>query len=117
MIEVKCRHCRKNLFQNESFTLLTSHNEDKSNIQHAGCDDNFIEHFLYMSTENLPIWIQEIIDQTSWTKGRLNCPFCNNRLGSFNLIIDTKCNCGTCIVPPIRLIQSKLDILNLEISK
>lgn len=63
MIEVKCRQCRKNLFQNESFTFLTSHNEEKSNIEHAGCGDNFIEHFLYMSTENLPTWIQEIIDQ------------------------------------------------------
>ncbi|XP_043489154.1 E3 ubiquitin-protein ligase RNF180-like [Polistes fuscatus] len=112
MIEIRCKHCCKNLFQNESFTLLSSHNEDINNIEHTECGGDFIEHCLYMSMENLPTWIQKIIDQTSWTKGRLNCPFCNTRLGSFNLVIDTKCNCGTCIMPPIRLIRSKLDVIN-----
>ncbi|KAK2587435.1 hypothetical protein KPH14_003145 [Odynerus spinipes] len=112
MIEIKCKHCCKNLFPNEDVTLLTSHNTNKSDIEHTGCGPNFVEHFVYMSTENVPTWIQEIIDQTSWIKGRLNCPFCNTRIGSFNLVVDTKCSCGTCIVPPIKLIQSKLDILN-----
>lgn len=112
MIELKCKQCRKSLFNNDDITLLTSHNENMSDIEHTGCGNNFVEHLLYMSIENVPTWIEDIINQTSWTKGKLNCPFCNNRIGSYNLMVNTKCSCGKSITPNIRLIQSKLDILN-----
>lgn len=82
-----------------------------NDIDNSGCGPNFVEHFLYMTMENVPMWIQKIIDQNSWTKGKLNCPFCNVRIGSFNLMVETKCNCGTYVVSPIKLIQSKLDIM------
>lgn len=49
--------------------------------------------------------------QESWTKGRLHCPNCNNRIGTFNFINELKCNCSKFITPPIKITNSKVDIL------
>ncbi|TRY69328.1 hypothetical protein TCAL_03234 [Tigriopus californicus] len=33
-----------------------------------------------------PIWIQNKIDESGWTKGKFNCPHCQARLGAFNFL-------------------------------
>ncbi|CAK9817537.1 E3 ubiquitin-protein ligase RNF180 [Anthophora plagiata] len=109
-MEVKCKHCRKDLFNKLSIQLLTSHGEVKRNNKDMGCGINDPECCSYMSMEKLPEWIEHAITQESWTKGRLHCPNCNNRIGSFNFVNELKCNCSQFITPPIRLTNSKVDI-------
>lgn len=109
MVDVKCKHCRKLLF-NDRLQLLTAHCEVKNNTN-AGCDLNDRESCSYLSSDNMPDWIELIIAKEAWTKGRLHCPECNNRIGAFNFVNEFKCNCGQFITPPIRLINSKVDII------
>lgn len=49
--------------------------------------------------------------QESWTKGRLHCSHCNNRIGSFNFINVLRCDCNQFVTHPIRIINSKVDIV------
>lgn len=110
MMEVKCKHCRKNLFNKECISLFTSHNEIKKNLTDVGCETNNFESCSYISVEKLPKWIEHTINQESWTKGRLHCPNCNNRIGTFNFVNELKCNCSKFITLPIKITNSKVDI-------
>ncbi|XP_031843787.1 E3 ubiquitin-protein ligase RNF180-like isoform X2 [Nomia melanderi] len=110
-MEVKCKLCRKNLFNNKPIQLLTSHSEIKQNLVDIGCGNtNDTDSSSYLPIENVPEWIVNIVNQESWTKGRLYCPHCNNRIGSFNFVNELKCDCGQFITPPIRITNSKVDI-------
>ncbi|XP_076247120.1 E3 ubiquitin-protein ligase RNF180-like isoform X2 [Calliopsis andreniformis] len=110
-MEVKCKHCRKDLFNEVSTWLLTSHGEIKKSLMDVGCGVHDLESCSYLPADNIPEWIECIINQESWTKGRLHCPHCNNRIGSFNFVNELKCDCGQFITPPIRITNSKVDIL------
>ncbi|XP_017766214.1 PREDICTED: E3 ubiquitin-protein ligase RNF180-like [Eufriesea mexicana] len=115
VMEVKCKHCRKDLFGKECISLLTSHNEIKTNfVDVFECGTNDFEPCSYISMEKLPKWIEQAINQESWTKGRLHCPHCNNRIGSFNFVNELKCNCSKFIAPPVKITNSKVDILFLS---
>lgn len=108
-MEVRCKYCRKNLFD-LPVQLLTSHGEIKTDLMHGGCGINNPEPCSYMSVDNMPEWIADAVDKESWTKGRLHCSHCNNRIGSFNFINVSKCNCNEFITHPIRIINNKVDI-------
>ncbi|XP_078040313.1 E3 ubiquitin-protein ligase RNF180-like [Augochlora pura] len=110
-MEIKCKYCRKDLFNKVPIQLLTSHGEIKQNIMDVGCSGtNDSEPSLYIPIENMPKWIADIVNQESWTKGRLNCPHCNNRIGSFNFVNELKCSCGQFVTPSVRITSSKVDI-------
>lgn len=66
MMEVKCKHCRKNLFNKECISLFTSHNEIKKNLTDVGCETNNFESCSYISVEKLPKWIEHIINQVKF---------------------------------------------------
>lgn len=110
-MDIKCKHCRKKLFDGEPVQLLTSHSEIKTQSTNSTCTEGDPEGCLYLSPENIPLSIQRIVDQKSWTKGRIYCEHCTNRIGSFNFVSEMKCNCGMYIKQPIQIIQSKIDIL------
>lgn len=110
-MEVKCKRCRRNLSNNEFILLFTSHNEVKKNPMDVGCEANDSESCSYISMEKMPKWIEHAINQESWTKGRLHCPNCNNRIGTFNFINELKCNCSKFITLPVKITNSKVDIL------
>nr|XP_008123082.1 PREDICTED: E3 ubiquitin-protein ligase RNF180 isoform X1 [Anolis carolinensis]XP_008123089.1 PREDICTED: E3 ubiquitin-protein ligase RNF180 isoform X1 [Anolis carolinensis] len=48
----------------------------------------------HMNVDALPDWMTCIIEKAQWTTGKLNCPFCGDRLGSFNFVNNMKCSCG-----------------------
>lgn len=62
-MEVKCKHCRKDLFDKDSTWLLTSHSEIKKNLTDVGCGVNDSESCSYISEDNIPEWIECIINQ------------------------------------------------------
>ncbi|CAL7943280.1 unnamed protein product [Xylocopa violacea] len=109
-MEVKCKHCRKSLFDIKCIPLLTSHSEVKNISTDVGCDTDGPESCSYMSDEKLPKWVEHAINQESWTKGRLHCPNCNNRIGSFNFVNELRCNCNKFITPPVKITNSKVDV-------
>ena len=110
-MEVRCKHCRKNLFNEASVELLTSHGEIKRSLMDVGCTTNNPEPCSYISIDRMPGWIEQVVNQESWTKGRLHCSHCNNRIGSFNFINVLRCDCNKFVTHPIRIINSKVDIV------
>lgn len=111
-MEVRCRHCCKSLFKGTSI-LFNAHNEVKQSPSDTGCEVES-DCCSYVTPENAPDWIMNSINQESWIKGKLHCPHCNSRLGSFNFINELKCHCNRYLRPPIRIVNSKIDILCKE---
>lgn len=48
--------------------------------------------------------------QGDWQKGKLSCPNCNLRVGSFDFICGMKCPCKKFVLPQIHMVKSKVDI-------
>lgn len=55
-------------------------------------------------------WMPDI---THAVEGKLNCPKCNTKLGSFSWIAGSQCPCGSKIAPAFYLVPSKLDWSNI----
>lgn len=109
IMEVRCRHCCKSLFKGDSI-LFNAHHEVKQRATDVGCQADESD-CSYMIPENVPDIFMDAIDQGSWTKGKLHCPYCKSRLGSFNFVNELKCCCDKYVKPPIRMVNSKVDIL------
>lgn len=54
-------------------------------------------------------WMPDILHSC---EGKLNCPKCNSKLGSFSWISGCQCPCGSKIAPAFYLIPSKVDWSN-----
>lgn len=54
-------------------------------------------------------WMPDI---THSVEGKLNCPKCNTKLGSYSWISGSQCPCGSKIAPAFYLVPSKLDWSN-----
>jgi len=50
----------------------------------------------------VPRWIQEKIDESGWTKGKISCPHCSARIGGFDFVGKGDF--------PIYLVRSKVDV-------
>lgn len=55
-------------------------------------------------------WMNDILNHT---QGRLYCPKCNTKLGSFNWIMASRCPCGATISPAFYLVPSKVEFSNI----
>lgn len=55
-------------------------------------------------------WMKDILHNT---QGRLYCPKCNSKLGSFNWVMASKCPCGAQISPAFYLVPSKVEFSNI----
>uniref|UniRef100_F6YFI1 Uncharacterized protein n=1 Tax=Ciona intestinalis TaxID=7719 RepID=F6YFI1_CIOIN len=75
----------------------------------AVCPDNNNQVW-FLNYDSSPLWVNDAIDKGDWKIGKLHCPSCNGRLGSFNFIQQQKCTCQKFVVPPVWLQKSKVDI-------
>uniref|UniRef100_A0A023F7C9 Putative e3 ubiquitin-protein ligase n=1 Tax=Triatoma infestans TaxID=30076 RepID=A0A023F7C9_TRIIF len=113
LITLKCRKCRHILLNDLETPLLSGHNIKvgveyfRKSLEQVDCLE--AESSLFLQEEGLPGWIIEIVNEAEWQKGKLHCPNCSLRLGSFNFISGRKCACGKFIVPPVHIIKSKVD--------
>lgn len=110
---IRCRKCRHVLLLGEAIVLRNAHNkleseEDDSNKDCASVQD---KNFLYISDEELPQFVLDAVTEASWTKGRIQCPGCQARLGLFNFVSCIKCSCNLNSLPAVHLIASKVDWL------
>ncbi|XP_045472735.1 dual specificity protein phosphatase MPK-4-like [Harmonia axyridis] len=91
----KCKKCRTVVagFSN----LITHENENQV------CKKSFfIEPLEWMNVTQVP-------------KGKLYCPKCQNKLGSFSWIESCQCPCGKQIIPAFYISPSKVDFSNLQL--
>lgn len=55
-------------------------------------------------------WMKDVINSV---EGKLYCPTCKTKLGSFNWIMASKCVCGAQVFPSFYLVPSKIDFSNV----
>jgi DNA-directed RNA polymerase subunit RPC12/RpoP len=49
----------------------------------------------YIPEECMPEWISCNLDKGDWVKGKVNCPQCGSRVGSYNFVSGIRCPCGS----------------------
>ncbi|XP_078666135.1 uncharacterized protein LOC144908432 [Branchiostoma floridae x Branchiostoma belcheri] len=103
---LKCRRCR--------LSLVTGHSIVGSHGNGITCPMEGLSTLWYISDNHIPDWIQEQITQVQWTKGRLLCPKCAGRLGSFDFVSPVKCPCGDQVFPPIHIQGCRVDVDKLS---
>lgn len=69
----------------------------------------------YLKDEVVETWLQAQIDAGEWIKGKINCPHCTLRIGSFDFVSGKLCDCGQHVLPPIHIVKSRVDHENPEI--
>jgi len=89
---LKCRKCRVLLLEHPPHKILditdASDSQESSNVYNI-CD------------ENLPQWINDAVEEGSWTKGKLSCPSCSCRVGGFDYVSGSSL--------PVYIVRSKVD--------
>ncbi|XP_054259175.1 E3 ubiquitin-protein ligase RNF180-like [Macrosteles quadrilineatus] len=126
----KCRKCRTPLIDYPSYSLVNAHghliqlalNNNSPKIdfidtteQSGNCEDSrnqcssLKQDVFYIDDVNVPEWITLCIDEGDWTKGKLKCPQCTARVGSFDFVSGFHCQCQLSVVPSIHLVKSKVD--------
>lgn len=93
----RCKRCRRVLASESS--LIT--HQDKNNPSTYCTKAYFIEPLSWMK------------DITHCTEGKLYCPKCNFKVGSFTWIMGCHCPCGSQIAPAFYLTPSKVDWSNV----
>lgn len=48
----------------------------------------------YIPEDHMPSWLSGNINKGEWVKGKVLCPKCDGRLGSYNFVSGMKCSCG-----------------------
>ncbi|CAI6363925.1 unnamed protein product [Macrosiphum euphorbiae] len=111
-ISIKCQKCRFELASSESSSILDCHEKQIQNTARVtySCNDNVMENNWYISSTTLPEWINSSVEEDDWQKGKLTCPNCNLRVGSFDFVGGMKCPCKKYVLPQIHLVKSKTDI-------
>lgn len=116
-ITIKCRKCRsiitkiaeKNLFDAHSNRFINN----PADIQSA-CPTIHGRTEVYLNEEALEQWIQDEIENSGWTKGKLKCAKCASNVGSFDFVSCQKCDCNLFNQPQVHLIRSKIDLEEIK---
>lgn len=92
----RCKKCRR-ILASESNLIV---HQDKATKAQCG-KTYFLE----------PLsWMNNIAQST---QGKLHCPKCNNKIGSFSWIMGCMCPCGSQVAPAFYLVPSKVDWTNV----
>lgn len=66
---------------------------------------------VFFNEDEIEPWIQDEIERSEWTKGKLKCHKCAANVGSFDFVSGSqKCDCKQFNQPPIHFIRSKIDL-------
>ncbi len=103
----KCRKCRHFLLADNQvsnchgYPISSDENDSKS------CSP--VSNVWYLTEDRIPAWMKNQVDDGNWTKGKLFCPTCQCRIGSYDFVSGAKCSCGSHVLPPLHVVSSKLD--------
>ncbi|KAL3887265.1 hypothetical protein ACJMK2_027208 [Sinanodonta woodiana] len=73
------------------------------------CDDAENINVWFIDLEASPSWIQSLVTKGKWMKGKLVCPKCQGRLGSFDFIRTLRCPCLKHELPSIHILKARVD--------
>lgn len=101
-----CRACRKRLFLGET---LIAHEKGRAGFERKhgaqrSAQEDCTSHFIETYT-----WMGDLMS----LEGKLNCPKCSARVGSFNWA-GMQCSCGTWVRPAFQVVKSKVDEIALR---
>lgn len=110
--DLKCRKCRKSIFDKDQLNnlLLNAHNLPLS-AKPDICDTVNEELKIFLKEENIPGWIKPFLEAGEWSKGRINCQYCDSKIGGFDFISGSKCSCYNNVLPSVYIIKSKVDVM------
>lgn len=114
--QIKCRKCRTVISKVASAKLLNAHSENFSIDLDANNDCSSISGRteIYVMEDAFEQWIQDEIEQSEWTKGKLKCIKCSSNVGSFDFVTGQKCDCRQFSQPPVHFIRSKVDMETIK---
>ncbi|XP_046378224.2 uncharacterized protein LOC124150294 isoform X1 [Haliotis rufescens] len=108
--KLRCRRCRYVLLVSDN--IINTHGQP---VKESSCSSSSTLSVWYISMENEELsWIREAINQALWIKGKLNCPKCNGRLGSFDFVNTTHCPCGEQTLPGVHILRDRVDKMLLK---
>lgn len=111
--QIKCRKCRTTITKVSTDDLLDAHSakftNDTTQIR-SECPTVFGRTEIFLNEDALEAWIQDEIEKSEWTKGKLKCMKCASNVGSFDFVACQKCDCRQFNQPSVHFIQSKIDI-------
>lgn len=100
---IKCQKCRH--------VLLEDARETNNNYgcDVKNCSSYSLQNIIYLIEEKLPKWIRLKVENEQWTKGKLHCENCGQKVGSFDFVSGRKCECKETVLPPVHFISSQVD--------
>lgn len=118
---IRCKKCRSVLLSKAKLCVLDAHGEEYHDTVEGETSDSectcssLREHScLYLSEDSFPDFVLQAIDESSWTKGKIYCPSCQARLGSFNFVSGSQCACGSHVLPQAHILKSKVDWMKVN---
>ncbi|KAJ8734453.1 hypothetical protein PYW08_013703 [Mythimna loreyi] len=107
--------------QSQSHSQRSDSDEGPSQVLDGYSETNVVDSSI-AARSDLPevcrlMWFVEPMawmrDVTHATQGKLHCPKCLNKIGSFNWIMGCKCPCGQKVAPAFYLVPSKVEWSNI----
>lgn len=110
-VVLRCRKCRKVIIEHPQTLIVSAHSEDVERVNKSSSDDcpSLRNTLWYLLDETVPSWVSLALEKGDWTRGKLSCPHCNARLGSFDFVSGSKCLCHKFILPSVHIVKEKVD--------
>lgn len=112
-MKIKCRKCRTIIMKVSMDNLLDAHSDkyesDLAQLK-SDCPSIIGRTEIYLNEDALELWIQEEIEKSEWTKGKMKCIKCAANVGSFDFVAGLKCECKLFNPPSVHFIRSKIDL-------
>lgn len=115
--QLKCKMCRALLAMSTTKKFLNGHGQPYK--IHGTIDENCTtiqeNSKMFIDDSHLDdpsFWIVNAIEEQHWTKGKLKCPNCSTKIGSFDFIGDDRCQCGMFTQRKVHLTRGKVDVEN-----
>lgn len=93
----RCKKCRRVLACKSNLLIHYERSKDNSVCEQM----YFVEPLVWMC------------DVTKVPQGKLHCPKCKNKVGSFSWVMGSQCPCGCQVAPAFYLVPSKVDYSNV----
>lgn len=112
-VQIKCRQCRTVIMKVIKSNLLDAHSDKFSIFSSqvvSQCASVIGRTDVYLNEDVLEPWIQDEIEKSEWTKGKLKCIKCAANVGSFDFVTGQKCDCKLFNQPSVHFSRSKIDL-------
>ncbi|XP_064469285.1 E3 ubiquitin-protein ligase RNF180-like [Ornithodoros turicata] len=103
----RCKKCRATVFT--SADVVSAHGKPWTGHVNFCCPLNKASTVWYLRETEIVDWMEDQVHNGKWTKGRLYCPACSARLGSYDFVAGSKCGCSQFVLPAIHIAKCRVD--------